>query len=360
MAKSKTTVTQAYWQGEKQIADFMKGEIGTEKQMEAKREKFRDKVSSQFTRDQISLPENKAKILALYDELDKSVKAEHHQYFNDFKAYGEKLRKFFAKEEEARNDGRRETIDSDDLEDLMQRNADSQDHVLFKSNRLSWSSPSGIKAVAKFANLLLKNDARKLESYQNQLEKSGDPVSLKDILAAPTPVTKIPRRTDMEDLAANMRDLEEKLKKTEGFHVNSSEFNAMKTAIRAVNQGLADGIEPAELGSRLEALQAASMDYVKAKGVGTQSTQRGKDRMDAALDICSLATDGMDYFASKERRAELEMYEEKQFGSVLTEDIMDNDRLEPMTEIYKEDSQIKAKKIEEPGMQEIEEEMEEL
>ena len=55
------------------------------------------------------------------------------------------------------------------------------------------------------------------------------------------------------------------------------------------------------------------MTYVKAKGAGMQSTQRGIDRMDAALDICDLATDGMDCFTSKERRAEVKDFEKKKF-----------------------------------------------
>jgi hypothetical protein len=144
-------------------------------------------------------------------------------------------------------------------------------------------------------------------------------------------------KKDLEDMARQMRTLEEKLNMTEGFHANSPEYKAMKGALKAVKKGLKEGIAPEDLGSRLETLQAASMDYVLAKGVGTQVTGRGKLRMDAALDICSAAVEGMEYFASKDRREAVEAFEQKHFNSVISVDKMNREHINGLTEVYKEE-----------------------
>ena len=81
------------------------------------------------------------------------------------------------------------------------------------------------------------------------------------------------------------------------------------------------------------------MTYVKAKGVGMQSTQRGIDHMGAALDICDLATDGMDCFTSKERRAEVKDFEEKNFGKVISTNFSDK-QIKPVKEAYKEEDEL--------------------
>ena len=104
----------------------------------------------------------------------------------------------------------------------------------------------------------------------------------------------------------------------------------MKTAIQAVNQMLKKGGKAEELGTCVEALQAASMDYIKAKGVGTQVTGRGIERMDAALDICGLAADSMKFFISKERRTELDKFEEMKFGKVMTKNLDGNYTIDPV------------------------------
>ena len=210
-----------------------------------------------------------------------------------------------------------------------------------------------------YVNLLLKNDEKKFEYYEKMLKETNIPLQLSEVLNAPTAVSKTAEKKDIEYLARKMRELEEKLNMTEGFHANSSEYKAMKSALKAVNQGLKEGIASAELGSRFEALQAASMDYVQAKGVGTQATRRGKQRMDAALDICSVAVDGMDYYTSKERRKEVENFEQKYFNHVVSIDKMNDNYIDGLTDIYKESLNVKNE-TEDDLVMEYGEEYEEL
>ena len=180
----------------------------------------------------------------------------------------------------------------------------------------------GAKAQNKFSRMLLKIDQKKLEYYSECLDKANKPILLRDVFDAPTPVTKTATEADMNDLVKKAKELSEKLNRADSIlHVDSSEFKAMKNALKALNQGLMQGVEPAELGGRLEALQAASMNYVKAKGVGMQATQLGKDRMDVALDICNLSVDYMDFYTSNERRKEVEDFEKDSFGNVLSPNI---------------------------------------
>ena len=75
-----------------------------------------------------------------------------------------------------------------------------------------------------------------------------------------------------------------------------------------------------EIGGLLETLQATSMEYAKAKGVGLQSSTMGKIRMDAALDLCNVSSKYMSCYASKERIAEIESFEKENFKTELTKD----------------------------------------
>ena len=192
----------------------------------------------------------------------------HHRHYQDFKEYADKINVLLESEKEAKDKNEKTTIDQDTLDEFFTKNKFTHNHNLFISHKLPWKSPDGKTAEIK----------------------------------------------DIENMATKMRELEEKLNMTEGTHSNSPEYKAMKVALKAVNKGLKEGIAPDELGSRFEALQAASMDYVQLKGVGKQSTQRDKLRMDAALDICSMAVEGMDYYASKERLAEIQSFEQQHFN----------------------------------------------
>ena len=323
------TATQGYYQGSLSIEKFLEKEIGTKEQSDRIMKKARQAtkiiLKGKSEEERFAL---KRKLKSMYDKAAEKAKPEHHKENEQFQVYAKRLYELFESNE---------VIGKDTLEELIDNNETARSVSLFDNPDLKWSSETGAKAMKKFVDLVLKNDQKKLEYYKKCLKQTDKPLQLKDVLDAPTPEPRIAYKEDIEAMAVKMKALEDKLSKTDGLlHTNSVEFEAMKSALKAVNQGFAKGIDASELGSRLEALQAASMEYVKAKGVGTQVTQRGIDRMDAALDICSLAADGMDCFTSKERRAEIKDFEEKHFGKVLSTDFTDK-HVKPVEEVYKEE-----------------------
>lgn len=304
MPKRKTTSTQGYFQGAKQIMSFLKGEIGT----------------------------------------DKDAKTKHQEYYKSFSEYGMMLNKYL--------DPKAGKITRKDIDDIIKKTREAGSHELFRDKNLTWKSESGIKAVSKFTTLLLENDFRKFTYYKNFISNTVDTVHMKNLLVAATPARYKITDEKIELFAKQMKKLEENLKKTEGFHVNSSEYNRMKKAIKAVNQGFKEGITHNVLGERFEELQAASMDYVMAKGVGTQSTQRGIDRMDAALDICRLAAGGMDYFMSQERINEAKQFEKNSFD-IYFDYKVNNDYIKPVTSVYKEKEENEMKSEMEDDIREL-------
>ena len=108
------------------------------------------------------------------------------------------------------------------------------------------------------------------------------------------------------------------------------------------NNGFEKGIDYHPLGECFEELQAASMDYINAKGVGTQSSQRGIDRMDAALDICRLSSGGMGYFMSKERSEKVKAFEKETFNMYFEYKTAPL-KIGPVNEVYKTNEADKAK-----------------
>ena len=313
--KVKPTVTQSYFQGAVQIDKFVKKELGSERAYQAKSEDYKNRTRK-LEEHQINAD--------LIREFNEVLKVDNRRYYETFKDYAKMLKEFFPKAEKKGEKPVATPVTKESLQKLIDANEAVATFMFDAPATIKWDSAVGAKAVGKYADIILKNDIKKMSYVRECLIYGGkDPgFTLEEVLNRPTPVTKEATEADMKDLATKMKELEEKLSKTESLmHSNSSEFNAMKKAIKAVNKGIAEGVEPSELGSRLEVLQAASMNYVNAKGVGTQVTQRGKDRMDAALDICSLSIDGMDFYTSNERRAELEDFEKQAFGQVISEKI---------------------------------------
>ena len=66
---------------------------------------------------------------------------------------------------------------------------------------------------------------------------------------------------------------------------------------------------------KFEKLQEATMNYINAKGVGLQFTQRGKDRMDISLDIATMCVENMEFFSSKARIKDICRYEKEMFSN---------------------------------------------
>ena len=153
----------------------------------------------------------------------------------------------------------------------------------------------------------------------NNNSKKGIP--LKNLLDCPLPMIGKATKDQEQMLTETVHSLANRLSKADSMmHKNSAEFKKMKSALETLDKGITSGVSPEELGSRLEALQEASMEYVKAKGVGTQYSQLGKDRMDIALDICSMSAKYMDYYASNLRIREVADFEKENFGTKFTKD----------------------------------------
>ena len=317
MAKYNTAI-KGYYQGASQIEQFVRSEIGTEKEYLSNLHKARQgvkKALEYIPKDQRDTPKTKRKLEAAWETTSERLKTEHHKQYGNFLLYEKNMNKLFDSNE---------LIGKDTLNNLLNLNKDTQKNTLFNNPKIKWNSEAGAKAMQKFTNMVLKNDQKKLEYYRDCLAKSNKPIRLKDVLDCPTPVTRKATKADLKDLTQKVRDLSEKLTKTESLtHINSPEFKAMKRALNSLNQGLTNGLSPHELGSRLEALQHTSMVYATTKGIGMQSTQRGKERLDLALDLCGLSAEHMDFYASKERRADLDSFERDNFEEVLTEEMED-------------------------------------
>lgn len=325
-----TTAIQGYYQGAPQIEAFLKKEIGTKEESDRiyrmGRQTSKRMVKGKSEKQRYAYTMKKS-LHNLYDEVEEKAKTRHHRQNENFQVYAKNLFELFSSNQ---------VIGKDALKELMENNATARGVSLFDNPELKWNSKAGAKAMKKFADMVLKNDQKKLEYYRDCLDKTNKPLHLQAILDCPTPVVKKATEADVSNLATGMKELEKKLNKTESiFHTNSPEFEAMKEAMKSVNQGLVNGIVEEELGSRLEALQAAAMKYVKTKGVGMQSSERGKERMDAALDLCGLSAEYMDFYTSKERRAELENFEKFNFGSVLSPK-MENGYIDPVVEVSSE------------------------
>ena len=176
------------------------------------------------------------------------------------------------------------------------------------------------KAMQKFAAITMFSDFQKLV-YSHKIVSTGnkETMPIKDVYTTVLPIKREATPKDDRKLKYRISELIKRLDKTEGgFHVNSSEYKKMKSAIIKLHETLdKEGHTNADVGQKLEVLQDATMKYMQAKGVGNQSSTRGQLRMDASLDICEVSNDFMDVYASNERIAEVQKLE-KEYGVSLT------------------------------------------
>lgn len=336
MAK-KTTVTKGFYQNISQVDNFLKKEFGSDKEYLKKKEELMSLSKK--------IGERQADFLAETVLKDKNRKA----YKRTFEWYGGWLAKYF----KGYDTNKIRTVDRVSLGKIIAVNDYTQRNNPFvnEGDKYTWTNDPGAKAIGKFTSILLKNDMRKLEYYRDCLTKTDQPLDLKTVLDTPTPVIKKATGIDMDNLAKKTKELLGRLNEADSFlHVNSAEFKKMKTALKSLNEGLSDVMDPNELGSRLEALQEASMEYVQAKGVGMQSTEFGIDRMSAALDICEMSSDYMDFYASKKRCAQVKAFEYDKFNQRISKDIT-NEYLPPEPEISKPDDGIEVIYTEEPSLE---------
>lgn len=312
MAKNKTTVTQGYYNGAPQIASFMKKEIGDNKT-------FRKewlKAQAEFAKIEKWEAETEKTDQASRDKLDnrlEALKAAHHRAYSPMLNYGKTLKDLFDKDT---------VIDMDILSQLIKKNQNIAEYNVFDRPTLKWSSEASVNAIKKFTEIVVENDYKKFQYYHECLRvgnthkiKPVKGIPLKEVLDRPLPTLEDPTPQDKTELTNSVKNLLQRLNNADTrMHRNSSEFKAMKAALNSLNEGLKSGVEPEEIGSRLEALQATSMEYVKAKGVGRQSSQLGIDRMDIALDICKMSAEKMSKYASKLRISEIQQFEKDTFG----------------------------------------------
>ena len=312
------TVTTGYLQGAKHIVKFMRYELGDKKSYDKKIAALKAEARKLNAEGILTTPEN----IQYMDKKMHDLKEPNGKYYALWEKYGKTMTEYFPKVNKNSNEKEIEKfINEDELDRLMTQVKDARNSDLFSRDRLNWSSGSAaVSAMNKFSLMMLDNDFKKYQYFKECLDEAfpNDDITLEEVLSRPLPKTKEPTPSTATNLSESVNALYEKLEKTEGFHSNSAEYKAMKDALKALKDGLATGIENDEIGGLLETLQAASMDYVDAKGVGMQVTQRGKDRMDAALDICTMSMNNMDFYASKGRIKEIWNYEIRAFGKKIT------------------------------------------
>ena len=332
MAKNKPTVIQGYIQGAPHVIKFLEKEIGSEEVYEREVAKARKAYAKEMER----LKAEKAEKAENGEELDddsvviddenkvgrklgdrmQAIKAGYHRVYAPMRIHGEKMAALFGDKKSTD----KKVIDKEILEDLIYTTYSNQNNNIFTLESADWMNKAGAKAMKKFTDMMFNNDLKKYQYYQNCLEKGTFAgTTLKEVLKRPLPMVRKPEKNDREDLKRKIQELSQKLKNADSaLHVNSSEFKEMTASVKSVGEALWGNMTDDELGKRLEVMQAASMKYVHAKGVGLQSSQLGKDRMDAALDICGTATEYMDCYASKERIQEVLEYEQKTVGKVIS------------------------------------------
>ena len=295
---AKTTVLQGFYQGAPQIVDFLKGEVITKSQYDkedARIGKTFDKIDSMFS------PEGK-KLIQRRKNLEARKRLSDN--YVAFQNYTKQMQGLYS--------GKKKELTYDELQQLAANNRALRSLDLDVGDMFKYGSEGG-RALKKFINIIMDNDYKKLQ-YIDQFPKSAlKNVNINDLSNISLPKTDTPSGKDFDDLKEQMNALSERLKKLDdNMHINSSEFKKMKAAANALAKTLESPVHEINtllVGEQLEALQAASMNYVKAKGVGRQSSQLGKDRMDFALDICGMSANYMDKFASEERIKEVNKFE---------------------------------------------------
>lgn len=269
--------------------------------------------------------------------------------FEAFKNYTVQMQKFY-------ND-KKKTFTRNEIDQLMANNKEVRKLDIFHD--IAKYGKEGKNAIYKFTQLMMENDYKKLQYIKSLPSSALGKVNMEQLNKVSLPRSEHAHEVDFDKLKKNVKALAERLKETDANrHVNSLEFRRMKNAMNALSQTLSkpfggpDSTHKYDIGEKLEALQAAAMDYVKAKGVGRQSSQLGKDRMALALDIIEKTGEGMDKFASRERLHEVSEFEEKVVGREITKEGVLKDftytsgDLSMDADIFKSEAQKKAEEAE--------------
>lgn len=306
MANNKTTVTQGYLEGVPHVIKFLEKEIGSEKAYEKEMAKIKA-IYDELTADGEELDE-KSKAAKNLEKRMEAMKAGYHRVYAPMKAYGKTMTVLFKN---------KTIVDKNILGELIRKSHSISEGNIFTIESLKWNSEAGANAMKKFTDMIIENDLKKYQYYYKCLDKAASfkGMPLENVIERPLPKLKNPEPIDKENLTNAIAELSEKLNAADAIiHKDSKEYKAMKAAVKSLNEALTTNLSENEIGSRLEALQAASMTYVKAKGVGMQSSDLGKERMDIALDLCATATKYMDCYASEARIQEIKDFEKDIVG----------------------------------------------
>ena len=306
----KKTKLQGFFQGASQVVDFIKGSQITYKEYDSKFKNARsqyDKVSDYIEDLEDELDKLREKKQAELDKLREEKKAledkmhvlnnrlETSKEYVAFKNYAKQLKDLYNNPEKKLNHR--------DIEQLSANNLAVRNLRLFH-HRASKYGQRGTEAISRFNDLMLDNDLKKLKFAR----KLPVEINLKDLSNMSLPRNEEPDNDTYGKLQRKVNQLSKRLEELDANrHVNSLEFRRMKAALNVLKKDCEkkgrdiDVDDRYAIGEHLEALQAASVDYVKAKGVGRQSTTFGKDRMDFALDLVEMSSDFMDSYVSRER-----------------------------------------------------------
>ena len=317
---AKTTVVQSFYLNTKQMDNFMKKELNMDiKTFQEKVTKIQNAMNNdEVLKKRIDNEEDGKKYDARrekYRSMLAPFKVEHYNQYMFMCRY-RKLMSDLIKNETA--------VDKENLKNIMKSCSDTYRNNLFDSKSLKWdANEQSRRAIATFSNMMLKNDFKKMEYYGSccNTKDPAEKVTFKKMLDMPLPKLREHTSEDISMLSTIISTLAYTLNNTESIlHANSAEYKNMKAAVVSLNEYLSKnkGKDPQKIGKHLETIQAASMEYVQAKGVGTQATQFGRNRMSAVMRICEISTDYMDCFASEDRVKEIENAEIKIFGQALS------------------------------------------
>ena len=325
--KTKSTVVQCYFNGASHMDRFMKKElkmdIDTFKSRIEKIEKARanEKVLNSTVKDKKTAEKYDALIQKYNAQLNK-YKINHYNKYMPLFSYNKQLFNLF---------NENKPIDKNNMSLLMDGCSRAYKENLFNenlavvtdNNKLKWETDfSSRSAIKRFSDMLLKNDFNKMEYYKAcyAQKKPVQTVTYQQLFNAPLPPKYEANDSHLEKLTTRASAWAKAVRNSDSkLHRNSAEYENMKSAVLALDEYCQKGnSDPTEIGKYLEEIQAASMTYVKAKGVGNQSSTMGKQRMNFALTFCEGSVEFMDIYASKDRIAEVKQFEKDNFGRVMS------------------------------------------
>lgn len=308
---NKSTATQGFCEGFNQLKKFTEKELGNLESFEKDLKARKLKADTLITQGKLNPYDYNKKRLGTTEVRREKIFGE---YVNSIGKYAKRLGKGFSPNAD---------VNIELLEKLRKSSYNVMSTNLYFNRNFNWSQErTSLAAINKFRDMVASNDIAKYDYFIECFKKGvvEKDITLRQILESPLPKLREPELKDKEDLKAAIDKLADKLEKADSIiHRNSAEFNAMKDAVTSLKESLLNGKDD-EIGACLEALQATSMIYVKAKGVGLQSSTMGQIRMDAALDLCNVSSKYMSCYASKERITEIENFEKENFSKKITKD----------------------------------------